>query len=129
MELFLDCMTEPNEKLVEFGIGGICNSVAGTLIWGKLVKALCFYEQHYFSLFQHIVFSDPYSAIWTDPSNAAVVSHSGGIPLIIQCLSSPVTNIVRIKCTSFLFSLLYIGLEISKLSFSWTILVRREKLT
>ncbi|KAL0541527.1 hypothetical protein IC582_021579 [Cucumis melo] len=26
LELFLDCMTEPNEKLVEFGIGGICNS-------------------------------------------------------------------------------------------------------
>ncbi|XP_065878787.1 uncharacterized protein [Euphorbia lathyris] len=28
LELFLDCMTEPNEKLVEFGIGGICNSSA-----------------------------------------------------------------------------------------------------
>lgn len=26
LELFLDCITEPNEKLVEFGIGGICNS-------------------------------------------------------------------------------------------------------
>ncbi|XP_038874550.1 armadillo repeat-containing protein 7 isoform X1 [Benincasa hispida] len=26
LELFLDCMTEPNEKLIEFGIGGICNS-------------------------------------------------------------------------------------------------------
>uniref|UniRef100_A0A2P2JC30 Uncharacterized protein MANES_02G134600 n=1 Tax=Rhizophora mucronata TaxID=61149 RepID=A0A2P2JC30_RHIMU len=26
LELFLDCMTEPNEKLVEFGVGGICNS-------------------------------------------------------------------------------------------------------
>lgn len=29
LELFLDCITEPNEKLVEFGIGGICNSCAG----------------------------------------------------------------------------------------------------
>ncbi|WCJ20569.1 ARM repeat superfamily protein [Euphorbia peplus] len=28
LELFLDCLTEPNEKLVEFGIGGICNSSA-----------------------------------------------------------------------------------------------------
>lgn len=28
LELFLDCITEPNEKLVEFGIGGICNSCA-----------------------------------------------------------------------------------------------------
>ncbi|MED6155022.1 hypothetical protein PIB30_001704 [Stylosanthes scabra] len=28
LELFLDCMTEPNEKLVEFGVGGICNSCA-----------------------------------------------------------------------------------------------------
>ncbi|XP_057970838.1 uncharacterized protein LOC131159721 [Malania oleifera] len=26
LELFLDCITEPNEKLVEFGVGGICNS-------------------------------------------------------------------------------------------------------
>uniref|UniRef100_A0A1D1Z443 Armadillo repeat-containing protein 7 n=1 Tax=Anthurium amnicola TaxID=1678845 RepID=A0A1D1Z443_9ARAE len=28
LELFLDCITEPNEKLVEFGAGGICNSCA-----------------------------------------------------------------------------------------------------
>lgn len=26
LELFLDCITEPNEKLIEFGVGGICNS-------------------------------------------------------------------------------------------------------
>ncbi|THG03331.1 armadillo repeat-containing protein 7-like [Camellia sinensis] len=26
LELFLDCLTEPNEKLVEFGVAGICNS-------------------------------------------------------------------------------------------------------
>lgn len=26
LELFLDCLTEPNEKLIEFGAGGICNS-------------------------------------------------------------------------------------------------------
>ncbi|TMW86487.1 hypothetical protein EJD97_021311 [Solanum chilense] len=28
IELFLDCLTEPSEKLVEFGIGGICNACA-----------------------------------------------------------------------------------------------------
>ncbi|XP_054795490.1 uncharacterized protein LOC129300917 isoform X1 [Prosopis cineraria] len=28
LELFLDCITETNEKLVEFGIGGICNACA-----------------------------------------------------------------------------------------------------
>lgn len=28
LELFLDCLTEPNEKLIEFGAGGICNSCA-----------------------------------------------------------------------------------------------------
>lgn len=28
LELFLDCITEPNEKLVEYGVGGICNSCA-----------------------------------------------------------------------------------------------------
>ncbi|KAG0491459.1 hypothetical protein HPP92_004480 [Vanilla planifolia] len=26
LELFLDCITEENEKLIEFGVGGICNS-------------------------------------------------------------------------------------------------------
>ncbi|KAL3830956.1 hypothetical protein ACJIZ3_019758 [Penstemon smallii] len=58
LELFLDCLTEPNERLVEFGVGGICNACA-------------------------------------DPANAAVVIQSGGIPLIIQCLSSPVRNTVN----------------------------------
>ncbi|CAN6572851.1 unnamed protein product [Malus baccata var. baccata] len=28
LELFVDCITEPNEKLVEFGVGGICNCCA-----------------------------------------------------------------------------------------------------
>ncbi|KAL8509881.1 hypothetical protein ACS0TY_016921 [Phlomoides rotata] len=28
LELFLDCLTEPNEKLVEFAVGGICNACA-----------------------------------------------------------------------------------------------------
>lgn len=28
LELFLDCLTEPNERLIEFGIGGICNACA-----------------------------------------------------------------------------------------------------
>ncbi|XP_057735344.1 uncharacterized protein LOC130950777 isoform X2 [Arachis stenosperma] len=58
LELFLDCMTEPNEKLVEFGVGGICNGCA-------------------------------------DQANVAIVSKFGGIPLIIQCLSSPVRNTVN----------------------------------
>nr|DAD33201.1 TPA_asm: hypothetical protein HUJ06_012052 [Nelumbo nucifera] len=58
LELFLDCITEPNEKLVEFGAGGICNSCV-------------------------------------DPENAAVITRCGGIPLIIQCLSSPVRNTVN----------------------------------
>ncbi|TXG69867.1 hypothetical protein EZV62_004802 [Acer yangbiense] len=58
LELFLDCITEPNEKLVEFGIGGICNACA-------------------------------------NPANAAIVTQCSGIPLIIQCLSSPVRNTVN----------------------------------
>ncbi|XP_051114709.1 GTP-binding protein YPTM2-like isoform X2 [Andrographis paniculata] len=28
LELFLDCLTEPNERLVEFALGGICNACA-----------------------------------------------------------------------------------------------------
>ncbi|XAR48644.1 hypothetical protein NMG60_11031527 [Bertholletia excelsa] len=58
LELFLDCITEPNEKLVEFGVGGICNACA-------------------------------------DPANGAIVTQCGGIPLLIQCLSSPVRNTVN----------------------------------
>ncbi|KAL6543267.1 hypothetical protein OROHE_010787 [Orobanche hederae] len=55
LELFLDCLTEPNERLVQFALGGICNACA-------------------------------------DPTNAAVVIQCDGIPLVIQCLSSPVRN-------------------------------------
>nr|XP_024384622.1 armadillo repeat-containing protein 7-like [Physcomitrium patens] len=57
LDLFLDCLAEPNEKLVEFSLGGICNCVA-------------------------------------DSMNASIVVKNGGIPLIIQCLSSPVENTV-----------------------------------
>ncbi|KNA20784.1 hypothetical protein SOVF_049260 [Spinacia oleracea] len=28
LELFIDCLTEPNERLIEFAAGGICNAVA-----------------------------------------------------------------------------------------------------
>lgn len=67
LELFLDCVTEPNEKIIEFGVGGICNSCV-------------------------------------DPANATIVAGVGGIPLIIQCLSSPVRNTVRIiVCLLILF--------------------------
>ncbi|XP_062116818.1 uncharacterized protein LOC133830767 isoform X2 [Humulus lupulus] len=58
LELFLDCITEPNEKLVEFGIGGVCNSCS-------------------------------------EPENAAIITQCGGVPLAIQCLSSPVKNTVN----------------------------------
>ncbi|KAG0582225.1 hypothetical protein M758_3G042900 [Ceratodon purpureus] len=57
LDLFLDCLTESNEKLVEYALGGICNCVA-------------------------------------DSTNAAIVVENGGIPQIIQCLSSPVENTV-----------------------------------
>nr|KAJ0205694.1 hypothetical protein LSAT_V11C500257520 [Lactuca sativa] len=58
LELFLDCITESNEKLIEFGVGGICNSCV-------------------------------------DPANAAVIIKCDGIPLLVQCLSSPVKNTVK----------------------------------
>ncbi|KAL2641949.1 hypothetical protein R1flu_009536 [Riccia fluitans] len=62
-DLFLDCLTEPNEKLVEFAVGGISNCCP-------------------------------------DPANAAVIVSSGGIPLLISCLSSPVENTVLSTVTS-----------------------------
>jgi hypothetical protein len=41
LELFLDCITEPNERLVEFGIGGICNSCVGEQY--KTLNSMIFY--------------------------------------------------------------------------------------
>lgn len=40
MELFVDWLTEPNEKIVEFGIWGICNSCVGNcsdFIFGDII--------------------------------------------------------------------------------------------
>ncbi|KAL2629335.1 hypothetical protein R1flu_014021 [Riccia fluitans] len=62
-DLFLDCLTEPNEKLVKFAVGGISNCCP-------------------------------------DPANAAVSVSSGGIPLLISCLSSPVENTVLSTVTN-----------------------------
>ncbi|KAH0933258.1 hypothetical protein HID58_010375 [Brassica napus] len=39
LELFIDCITEPNEKLVEFGIGGICNACAEPKNAATIVEA------------------------------------------------------------------------------------------
>ncbi|BBN00643.1 armadillo repeat-containing protein 7 [Marchantia polymorpha subsp. ruderalis] len=63
LDLFLDCLTEPNEKLVEFGVGGISNCCP-------------------------------------DPANAAAIVSSGGIPLLVSCLSSAVENTVLSTITS-----------------------------
>ncbi|CAN6468564.1 unnamed protein product [Victoria cruziana] len=39
MELFLDCITEPNEKLIEFGVGGICNACVDPLNAQMIVQS------------------------------------------------------------------------------------------
>ncbi|CAN8272735.1 unnamed protein product [Cochlearia groenlandica] len=39
LELFVDCLTEPNEKLVEFGVGGICNACADPKNVSTIVEA------------------------------------------------------------------------------------------
>ncbi|GMN65422.1 hypothetical protein TIFTF001_034500 [Ficus carica] len=41
LEFFEDCITEPNEKLVEFGIGGVCNSCAGRNYALRALYYLC----------------------------------------------------------------------------------------
>ncbi|CAI5953187.1 unnamed protein product, partial [Closterium sp. NIES-64] len=64
LELFLDCLTEENAKLVDFGMGGLCNAVA-------------------------------------DPVNAsAIATVPDSIPLIVDCLSSPVesTTLSALAC-------------------------------
>lgn len=42
LELFLDCLTEPNENLVEFAVGGICNACAGTMFRCHLYRLSVF---------------------------------------------------------------------------------------
>ncbi|GJP35851.1 hypothetical protein CLOM_g20398 [Closterium sp. NIES-68] len=56
-ELFLDCLTEENAKLIDFGMGGLCNAAA-------------------------------------DPVNAAGIATADNIPLIVDCLSSPVESTI-----------------------------------
>jgi hypothetical protein len=55
VELFLDCITEPNEKLVEFGLGGICNSCVGK--YGNL-PSLQFLRNLKGTLFSNIKYND-----------------------------------------------------------------------
>lgn len=50
LELFVDCITEPNERLVEFGIGGICNACAGKLDL-LLYFVSCFRKKMYTNIY------------------------------------------------------------------------------
>lgn len=59
-------MTEPNERLIEFATGGICNAVA-------------------------------------DTQNAKIVCDCGGVPALIDCLSSPVRNTVKYAIAGFYY--------------------------
>ncbi|KAL8503378.1 hypothetical protein ACS0TY_022205 [Phlomoides rotata] len=76
LELFLDCLTEPNEKLVEFFVGRI---------W----LVLCF------SVFIFSLFSIFVNTQCEDPTNVVVIIQCDGIPLVIEYVSSPVRNTVN----------------------------------
>ncbi|CAI7767682.1 unnamed protein product, partial [Closterium sp. NIES-53] len=67
LELFLDCLTEENAKLVDFGMGGLCNAAA-------------------------------------DTANASAIATADNIPLIVDCLSSPVesTALSALACLYFI---------------------------
>ncbi|EDO47964.1 predicted protein, partial [Nematostella vectensis] len=65
-DLPLDSITEENEKMVEFGIGGICNCCL-------------------------------------DKQNKQFIIENGGIPLIINCLSSSTEETVLSALTSLMF--------------------------
>ncbi|KAJ8430957.1 hypothetical protein Cgig2_003541 [Carnegiea gigantea] len=56
LELFIDCLMEPDKRLIEFGASVICYAVA---------------------------------------ENARIVADSGGVLVLIGCLSSPVRNTVK----------------------------------
>jgi len=94
LELFIDCLTEPNERLVEFGMGGICNSSVGNssdCILSDIIISACLIVYLIGKKFN----------FFADPANSAIVTQFGGIPPIIQCLSSPVRNTVRISACFF----------------------------
>ncbi|KAK4751914.1 hypothetical protein SAY87_020712 [Trapa incisa] len=109
LELFLDCITEPNEKLVEFGVGGICNACAGLFSYYEsfALRMIRFSHCSMFPCFlmifivdekwlvMNLLFFFALTELSADPANAAIITQCSGIPLIIQCLSSPVGNTVN----------------------------------
>ncbi|XP_059151864.1 armadillo repeat-containing protein 7-like isoform X2 [Physella acuta] len=66
VDLFLDCLEDSNDRIVEFGIGGICN---------------CCLDKEFK---QHIL-------------------NSGGVDLIVKCLSRPLENTVMSAITTLMF--------------------------
>ncbi|KAH9725125.1 ARM repeat superfamily protein [Citrus sinensis] len=53
LELFLDCITEPNEKLVEFGVGGICNASVGQSSCNPKSCKCCYHHQKWWNPSYH----------------------------------------------------------------------------
>jgi hypothetical protein len=73
-------------------------SVCGDMTGHMIFDTYCFSLVHLCILFNYFLIKLIYDVFWfnLDPANAAVIIQSGGIPLVIQCLSSPVRNTVRI---------------------------------
>ncbi|XP_005108946.1 armadillo repeat-containing protein 7 [Aplysia californica] len=66
IDLFLDCLEDSNENLIEFAVGGLCNCCL-------------------------------------DKDFKQDIINSGGIPLIIKCLSRPVQNTVLSAITTLMY--------------------------
>jgi hypothetical protein len=79
IDLFLDCLDEPNPKLVQFAIGGLCNCCLG-------MRTTFLY-------------------LMLDPRIVSVIEENDGIPLILGCLSSDCEETVLSTITTLYYIL------------------------
>ena len=73
---FSDSLTENNEKLIEFALGGICNFINGDNV---LIVILLLIKIH-------IEIYNSYKICFSDPEIEKTVLNSDGLKLIIDCL-------------------------------------------
>ncbi|GAA0160217.1 hypothetical protein LIER_16821 [Lithospermum erythrorhizon] len=94
LELFLDCMTEPNERLVEFGIGGICNACADP------ANAKVIAQSDGVPLIIQCLSSPVKNTV--NPADALSCAKLGKERIYIMCLNFLIIERIYIMCLNFL---------------------------
>jgi hypothetical protein len=83
--------------LVEYVIRVLVSNLMPLILQFLVVCLPC--KTSYPSVFTELSFlmwSSNFVCVHADPANASVITQCGGIPLVVQCLSSPVRNTVSI---------------------------------